>query len=481
MEQKSICVKDLLLDVDNPRFDPVKDQQEAMRSLLMICKTKILNLALDIVKHGVNPSDLMICLKRENDSRVVYVVKEGNRRLLAVKCLLNPELLNNAAWSAKLRRALRESQVDISVFKRLEVLVFDEAEQEALKHWVLIKHNGEGDGSGTVKWGAKEKRRFDQQGQVEDFATYVLNWLSSSDGLSEIQQEQIASAPITTFERIIRSSSGRELLGIYFREGKLCCDRPEQLVRRDLLKIVADLTTASIENPRKKKVNVSNVKNAHQIRTYLQGSVIGQVAPHEDETIEPSVLPQHIGENVTTKNGHPVVVPAISQTLTPSRGPVAKTEKYLCACLKKLQSLRSNPKVPLIAKELSQMPVGQMPLSFCIVFRSLVDISLIAFSRANGIKTDNGKGERKTMKNLADECCSLIKKQMGALNGDSQISALNEALRTLTSEKSMFSITELNQLVHGADQVPSSETIYTYAPRVVPFLIALNGGDLSKV
>lgn len=61
-------------------------------------------------------------------------------------------------------------------------------------------------------------------------------------------------------------------------------------------------------------------------------------------------------------------------------------------------------------------------------------------------------------------------------NQDEAIAELFEKCGSKNSE-TIFSITELHNLVHGTMHVPACDAILTYAPRVVPFIIALNGGE----
>jgi len=117
-----------------------------------------------------------------------------------------------------------------------------------------------------------------------------------------------------------------------------------------------------------------------------------------------------------------------------------------------------------------QMPIDKVPLSFCIVFRSLLDISLHAFAHRNGVATENVK-----LKTLAAQCQTKILAMPKWSNGVPK-SWINEAIHVLNSE-TIFSITELHNLVHGTMHVPACDAILTYAPRVVPFIIALNGGE----
>ena len=115
------------------------------------------------------------------------------------------------------------------------------------------------------------------------------------------------------------------------------------------------------------------------------------------------------------------------------------------------------------------MSVEKMPLSFCIVFRSLLDISMHCYAHRNSITTTEVP-----YRDLAAKCKTKLLLDPN-WNRDVPRSLINGAVQVLNTE-TLFSITELNNLVHGAMTVPASDVILSYAPRIIPFLIALNGG-----
>ena len=85
-------VADLLLDEDNPRLAvPNQGQRETIRAMATLQGARLQALAADIVKHGLDPSDLPIVMEVENKR---FVVLDGNRRVTALKVLENPETVN---------------------------------------------------------------------------------------------------------------------------------------------------------------------------------------------------------------------------------------------------------------------------------------------------------------------------------------------------------------------------------------------------
>ena len=465
MKTRTVSVNSIYLDIVNPRFDAVSNQDEAVEGLLEKCGTKIIKLADDIIEHGINPTDVMICVEEVLPSgKTIFIAKEGNRRLLAIKALLNPRIVSNAKWRSRFLRLTHIANGMGLTPKRLNIAVFSADEAEAMKHWIVIKHDGENGGSGTVPWGSAEKTRFSGNGR-NSYATMVKTWLKGFDGLSSEDVEKMNNAPITTFDRILSSAQGRVILGVSFQDGKLHAQRRVENVVSNLLCVVHDLTSTDPTNPRKKLINVSDVKNTELIQRYLSKF------ERDDDWLDKPVL---LAQDIVNSIGTQAAIQTQSGTPTPSRrggfAPVASSKAYLQRRLREVGTVAQMGKVKQLVLEMLQMPIEKVPLSFCIVFRSLLDISLHGFAHRNGISTENVK-----LKTLAVQCQTKIL-AMPQWNYGNPKQWIKEAIHILNSE-TIFSIPELHNLVHGTMQVPSCDNILTYAPRIVPFLVALNGGE----
>lgn len=93
-ETLPISVSSLLIDIKNPRLPkPNLGQREAQQESAQTQQRKLLALAKDIVTYGLNLSELPIVMELKDDSLKRYVVLEGNRRLVALRALENPEWL----------------------------------------------------------------------------------------------------------------------------------------------------------------------------------------------------------------------------------------------------------------------------------------------------------------------------------------------------------------------------------------------------
>lgn len=89
---KKIPVANLTVNIENPRYEMVGNQPEAIGLMVKEQRKKIVNLAEDIVQHGLNPSELPIVAPHERE-KGHFNVLEGNRRVVALKLLHMPDLI----------------------------------------------------------------------------------------------------------------------------------------------------------------------------------------------------------------------------------------------------------------------------------------------------------------------------------------------------------------------------------------------------
>ena len=471
MKERLVSINAILFDVENPRINPVREQAEAIKELMeKVGDSKLFSLAEDIIKNGVNPSDITMCVEHLTDKRKkVYIVKEGNRRLLALKGIANPRIFNNAKWRSRMERLIYRAGGIGQAPKKVRVQVYADDERAVMDHWIEIKHNGENGGAGTVSWGSSEKSRFFSRGKIANVTMSILDWLKGDASISSEDREMVNVVPTTTLARIVSSVPGRTILGVEMRDGHLSALREPEHVKRDVLSIIRDLTTVSPTNSMKMIINVSNVKNTRQIEAYL-----AQKFPANSEK-DRLAVPVQINTSDVKGVG-------LANNVDGGRGggrlPSGSSlggPAYLHRRLRLVKDVSSNEKIKKLVEELCVLNVKLVPLAFCIVFRSLLDVSLTNYARKNGIPTGNAQGAVTSFKVLVVECKKKII-AMQEWSSGAPLNWINDAVARLTGDN-LFSITELNNLVHGTMQIPSVDIIHTYVPRLIPLLIALNGSN----
>ena len=145
MQTKSIEISSLLLDLDNSRFpDSPDSQRDAIVKMVELQGEKLVNLARDIIAHGMDPSERLIVLK-EGESN--FVVAEGNRRVTTLKLLNQPDIISENKITKKIKDLLKTNP---SIPKKVDCVVYEN--EEEFEHWINLKHTGENQGIGRVRW-----------------------------------------------------------------------------------------------------------------------------------------------------------------------------------------------------------------------------------------------------------------------------------------------------------------------------------------
>ncbi|SIQ03785.1 hypothetical protein [Halanaerobium kushneri] len=240
---ETIKIPNLFINTENPRFEIADSQKEAIENMIENQNQKLYRLAVDIIESGLNPSDLPIVTSLD-DSKNRYRVLEGNRRITALKLLLEPNIASSKNNNLKKKFKRLNKQYDISGFEEITCVAFEE-EADAI-HWIEIKHSGQLDGIGTVTWDATSKRRFERRLGKSTKCLQVLEFIKESDILNEETKNNFNSIAITNLERLISDPAVREFLGIEFIDGNLHIIHPKEEVFKGLAKVIKDLVHKNI-------------------------------------------------------------------------------------------------------------------------------------------------------------------------------------------------------------------------------------------
>jgi hypothetical protein len=180
---ESIPIDNLLIDTDNPRLEgSLQDQRAAICAVAVNQGPKLAVLAKDIVEHGLNPSDSLVVTQFEEGSHY-FVVLEGNRRVAALKILEDPGLISGAVEDTIVSRFRKLSTQYKDPVKEMQCVIV--GERADATHWIELRHTGENDGAGIVRWAGKETARFRQRSGQKEPHLQVLDFLEGRGDLSK--------------------------------------------------------------------------------------------------------------------------------------------------------------------------------------------------------------------------------------------------------------------------------------------------------
>ncbi|OUM85454.1 hypothetical protein [Parageobacillus thermoglucosidasius] len=243
-EYKRIKLTNLLVNTQNYRYEPVSSQIEAIHVMVREQKIKLYNLALDILKHGLNPSDLTVVSPWPKDNNL-YIVHEGNRRVTTLKLLFEPDLFPPEFNNLQKKFKKLQTEYDLSPFEELMCVVFQNYDDA--DHWIEIKHTGEMEGAGTVRWDTAQQQRFkaNKGGNISS-VLQILELVSTSDYFDQDTKNNAQLIGVTNLQRLIGDPDVRSFLGISIKNSNVRLEKPEKEVAKGLTKIINDLASKRI-------------------------------------------------------------------------------------------------------------------------------------------------------------------------------------------------------------------------------------------
>lgn len=157
-EDVVVSFNKLHFDPVNPRGEPEPDE-EKIRALFG-SQPETLMLATHVAENGQNPLDRIGIIDHPKLPGH-FVIREGNRRLCAMQLLRDPDRAPTEAARKAFQKVASEGR---PVPDKVPAVLFHEKHKARV--WMSVKHEGPQGGLGTVPWGAKEKTRFNREGET---------------------------------------------------------------------------------------------------------------------------------------------------------------------------------------------------------------------------------------------------------------------------------------------------------------------------
>lgn len=211
-EARRIDLRRIYLDNDNPRHDPIDSEAQIIAHL--IAKDGVKPLARNIAEAGATSPLERIGVVAHSKVKNAYVALEGNRRICALKLLMDPDKADSEA-NKKYFRSLAQSMGSLSTM--LEAVVFKD--RATARRWISLRHEGEQDGIGTKQWTSDQKARFNSQSggrRNPNIQAYRLKDYARQKGL--LSTHQIEEVSVTTLTRYLSNPLFRATLGLVDHE-----------------------------------------------------------------------------------------------------------------------------------------------------------------------------------------------------------------------------------------------------------------------
>jgi len=440
MEIVRIAISNLLIDTNNPRLEEIQsNQQRALCAIAAQQKSKLVVLAQDIVKHGIDPSNLPVVVPPLEDSEQ-YIVLEGNRRIAALKILENPNLIVGSVDNSLTERFRKLSEKYLhSPINHVSCVVVD-AKAKA-NHWIYLRHTGENKGAGIVRWGGAETARFRQRSGKKETHLQVLDFLQNR---GEISTDDRKKVPVTSLKRLLSNPYVRTKLGIDFRAGDIVTRFDGNEVAKGLRRVVKDLSDG-----------VVRTKDIYTRQNRID--YIDRILPGDLPDIS-----KPVGNFRALSAGLPPSSAIIKQ-LKPKGRPPGKQRPNLIP--RGFALSIGQDRINEIYHELRQLHVEKFPNAVSVLFRVFLELSLDFYIDKHQLRTTQKDRLNKKLLDVANDL-----KDKGKLD-DQQFKVVQRAAQA--DHFLASTVTTMHQYVHNRYFFPAPSDLRAAWDSLQPFTQAM--------
>lgn len=138
---------------DNPRFDQRYSESDAITMLFItVTEKKMFDLIKDIINNGLQINESVIVVKNSD----FFDVYDGNRRVGAIKSILNPNLVNDISIRNNLINLIKD--FDLSEIPNVIEVV--QTSEQVAKELILRKHGPQDSGVALQNWSTWSRDKF---------------------------------------------------------------------------------------------------------------------------------------------------------------------------------------------------------------------------------------------------------------------------------------------------------------------------------
>lgn len=434
-EIKNISTNLVLLDTDNPRFGDSKatSQVDAIQKMLSIDNMvgKIFNLARDIAENGLDPGDLPLVIETQICGKKRYLTVEGNRRVLAIKMLLNPDLMQNSSRKVQLRE-LANAEV-INAIKEIPCSVLTSREEAA--RWIELRHTGENDGVGRVNWDGITRETFrNKQGEPPATGKQILSFIQRDEYFDDDLKKAANNIMVTNLTRLFQGTPAQNSFGLQKKRRMTQSFIPLEKLR-DIVECVIRIMSDS-------DFNMKDIYHKSDQINFIKNRIPSDLLPTKADLLEEAWdISTFDQSSMSTEQRGKQKQKKARKNSKADR----KNRKHLIDSILVVPEHRINS----IYGELRKLEVHEYPNAVAVLFRVFLELSCDHFLGENNVRrSDNNRpiniGEG--IVKLKIKVLSIIKhlKVSGALK-NSECRMLEANAKNELDD----SIESLNQYVHS--------------------------------
>lgn len=425
-EVGEIAIADLQLDQANPRFGWLESQADCIEIMFEEYGDYITKIATHIAKFGLSPEPIVILNDKKN-----WIVKEGNRRVLALKVLNNP---NEAPENRRATfHSIKQNAMKNAIPVKIKCLT---APEDVIQEYVALRHLGAQGGVGLVVWDPRGQENYRaSQGQK-------LGYPQASALSKYLEDKGISAAkkiPLSNLQRIIQSKHTINILDLTWNKNKPIF-KNEKWALIVLKEICLDFS--------ERGKRVKDIYSIEKIESYI------------NELISRPVV-QNIPE-VTRPTPRPAPSPMDPPLSPRGRTPKAAWDRPGIFPRRKVHFIipDTEAKVKNIVAELSQLKVCNAPISVGVLLRTLIEISVKHYIKENKIVCNTDKELKNQIIHASNHMYST-----GMIDNN-----YKKALGKMGNSEELLSISTLHDWVHNPKITPTSQNLCIFWDNIEPFI-----------
>jgi hypothetical protein len=444
-------INQVSLDTNNPRIGKKADEKACIEAIIKKNRTHMLNLIEDIAAEGLTPIPIILS-KNENGE---WIVRDGNRRVSALKLLKNPNLAPSEEMTKKIK-AIKSKYPNYS----LEIKTAHEFEtEEALIKYLDKIHKGAQDGVGQIEWSPIEKARHNHKQGVRDKNTralYFLTWAKNECNLS-IDEEEF---PFSTLADRFMSADRLERIGLFIDEEKASClpTRDLDITILKVTRIIHDLAEG-IQTSRTLRITTEQDEYINKLcEEYGEGII----EPNTAATIANSQTPEPSKPTPEPSKPTPEPNKSDAPTYPVNSKPTWDRQKLFLKTKNPIKIPENQHKVKNILTELSKLRVDSTPIAVAMLYRALVEHSVLYYIKKNKLtpkKEEFVPRIRSVITHMKDN--NIISDDLFQLIG-----------RYTNDNTSMLHASTLHAYVHSDVFHPDKQVLNNFWDQTSPFLAA---------
>lgn len=448
-KSKHESVESLHLDLNNFRTVHQSDEEHAINALIGIDPDRFWALMESLLDDGYSPTENIIVL----DNGTQLVVKEGNRRIGALKLILG--LHQNIEVPEHIQQRIQDLTPQwLKSNRQVPCAVYGQSESPLVDKLVSRTH-AKGEKAGRADWTAVARARYgrDQNNMSEIGLDLLEKYLAAGKNRTTQQAERWAGEyPLTVLDEAIQKIApplnfkmASELVAQYPSKNKKLVDR-----------VLYDIGISQL-----------GFKELRAVSPFW-GLIYG-LQPKEASATAAS-------QTGTTKSGNKAALTGAAPKKTPASAYASNDPRSVRRMLRDVKVRGTGrDKIVTLVDEIKGLKLEDYPHAFCFVLRSIFELSAKAYCADH--KKLGGPSQKKkngSDKNLADVLRDITEHLTVKGADKDKVKLLHGAMTELGKKEGILSVTSLNQLVHNPSFSIAPSDISLLFSNVFPLLQEMN-------